>query len=241
MKEATRKLLRSPSTWLIAASALLLVAIIVLGIVFWQPLSEWFGDKERVKAFVQDAGVWGPLVFIGIQFLQILIAPIPGQAVGVLAGALFGPVLGTVYSMAGALLGFTTIFIISRQLGRPFVERFVKKEHLEKFDYLTKANGAMVFFIIFLLPAFPDDIICYLAGLSPIPIRTLVLVSFLGRLPGFMVLSFIGSGIADADMRLIIAFVTIFVVIGALAYWQRKRLEEWVRSLGGSPDGTSRK
>lgn len=226
--------------WLLVGSIVVIALIVALIVFFWQPMVELFTDKDRLKTLVEQAGFWGPLVFIGVQFLQVIIAPIPGQAVGALAGALFGPWLGTLYSMIGALLGFTLIFVVSRQLGRPFVERFVDKEHLAKFDYLTKTNGPMVFFLIFLLPAFPDDIICYLAGLSAIPIRTLVVVSLAGRLPGYLVLAFLGAGIAEADGRLIGSIVAFIALVGALAYWQRKPLEAWVRRIGGARDGTSR-
>ena len=134
-------------------------------------------DHARIKGAVERAGIWGPLVFIAIQFLQIVFAPIPGQVAGVIAGSLFGPWLGTLYSLVGSVLGCFLVFTLSRKLGRPFVERFVDKKHLKKFDRLTKNAGPMVFFLIFLLPGFPDDIICYLAGLSAIPIRTLVIIT----------------------------------------------------------------
>lgn len=240
MKQSFRRLLQSPSAWVTIAIVALLAALTIVTIVYWESLGVLFSDKEQLKVVVERAGWWGPLVFIGVQFLQVIIAPIPGQAIGVLAGALFGPLLGTIYSMIGALLGFTTIFMISRRLGRPFVERFVEAKHLKKFDYLTNANGPMVFFLIFLLPAFPDDIICYLAGLSSIPIRTLVLVSLLGRLPGYLVLSLFGSGLAETDIRLIVGIVTAVVLISAVVYWQRERLESWIHTIGSS-NSTSRK
>lgn len=236
MPKETKTNKQRRSTWLLVGSIAVLAVIVGLLIFFWQPLTELFTDKERLKQLVEQAGVWGPLLFIGIQFLQVVVAPIPGQVVGALAGALFGPWLGTLYSMIGAMLGFTLIFIVARQLGRPFVERFVEKKHLEKFDYLTEAKGPIVFFLIFLLPAFPDDIICYLAGLSAIPIRTLVLVSFAGRLPGFLVLALLGSGIAEADGWLIGSVVVVLLLVAALGYWQRERLERWVRSLGRHSD-----
>ena len=212
---------------LVVVVALLVVATAF----FWQPLSSLASNPESIKQSVEQAGWWGPLVFIGVQFLQILIAPIPGQVIGVAGGTLFGPFLGTVYSMVGALVGFTAIFMLSRRLGRPFVERFVKKEHLDKFDYLAKANGPLVFFLIFLLPVFPDDLICYIAGLSAIPIRTLVAVSLVGRLPGYLVLALIGSGVAGSNVTLIGVLVAVVAGCLVVAYWQRKRLEKWVHRV----------
>lgn len=209
------------------------VAILMAGllvVVLWGPMAELASNPERMKQLVQSAGVWGPTMFMGIQFLQVLFAPIPGQVAGVIAGALFGPWLGTLYSMLGALVGFTLIFILSRKLGRPFVERFVKPEYLKKFDYLTKKAGPMVFFLVFLLPGFPDDIICYIAGLSSIPLRTLIVISIAGRLPGYLLTSFMGAGIGAADTKLVLWIVIPCLVLGLLAFWQRKAIEKWVRS-----------
>lgn len=175
-------------------------------------------------------------MFIAVQFLQILVAPIPGQAVGVLAGALFGPWLGLVYSMAGAVLGFTTVFVLAKLLGRPFVEKFVKKQDLDKFDKLTKKAGPLVLFLVFLLPGFPDDAICYIAGLSDLRIRTLVLISMAGRLPGYAITSFMGAGIGEANLKLVGILSIILVIAVGLIYIKRKPLKKWIDSLMNDDD-----
>lgn len=206
-----------------------LAIVIVVSAFNWDAIVGFFQNTDAIKRTVQDAGPWGPIVFMGVQFLQILIAPIPGQAVGLLAGALFGPWLGVLYSMIGAVLGFTTVFVLAKLLGRPFVERFVKQEDLTKFDGLTKNAGPFVLFLIFLLPGFPDDIICYIAGLSNLPIRTLVLVSLAGRLPGYLAASFIGAGIGDANVRLIVGIVVALGLLGIIAYVKRAELKAYVQ------------
>lgn len=213
------------------ALSILLVAMVVAAVIFWDQLYGFFQDTESLKATVKSAGAWGPFVFIAVQFLQIIIAPIPGQAAGLIAGALFGPWLGTLYSVVGAALGFTTIFILAKMFGRPFVEKFVPKNELKRLDGITNKAGPFVLFLIFLLPGFPDDIICYLAGLSKIPIKVLVLVSIAGRLPGYLLTAFIGAGIGEANGRLV-AILTAIVAVGALlAYWKRTQLKLWIEQL----------
>ncbi len=234
MSDSSKVTKKPFSKSLIIGVIVTIIALVALTLLLWEPLSAIASDPDKLRDTVERAGIWGPVVFIGVQFLQVLVAPIPGQVAGALAGALFGVFWGTVYSMVGALLGFTLIFYISRRLGRPFVERFVSPEHLKKFDYLTTSSGPFVFFLIFLLPAFPDDLICYIAGLSSIRIRTLVLVSLAGRLPGYLVLSLVGAGVAGAQVQLVAIVLSVLLVIGALGIWQRKRLEDWVRRLSSS-------
>lgn len=222
---------------LLVIVGIVLAAFAGLVIIFWQPLVGLASDPARLRELVQQTGPFGPLVFIAVQFLQILIAPIPGQVVGVASGALFGIWLGTLYSLIGSVLGMFAVIGISRKLGRPFVERFVDKNTLEKFDYLVSNNGAMVFFLIMLLPVFPDDLICYIAGLSKVKVRTLVLFGALGRLPTTLVSAIIGAGVAGANIPLIAGSVGVTVVVFALGYWQRKRLKRWMERFAKEHDG----
>lgn len=199
---------------------------------FWgQPLLSLFTDQERLKHSVESAGVFGPLVYILLQATQVLIAPIPGQITGLASGYLFGPYLGVLYSMIGAAIGFTIIFIITRRYGRPLVERFFNKKHIEKFDYITKNNGVLTLFLIFLLPAFPDDLICFLAGLTAIPIRTLIVISILGRLPGYYLLALTGGDLANGGISpavLTAVIVALFAIL--VAYLQKEWLNDFVKS-----------
>lgn len=213
-------------------AAILVLAMLIVGGFFAQPLSELFRDTDKAAQAVEDAGLFGPFVFMGLQIIQVIIAPIPGQVTGFLGGFLFGAFWGTVYSMLGAAIGFIIVFLLARKLGRPFVEYFVDAKTLKKFDYISKNNGLLVLFFMFLLPVFPDDLICYIAGLTAIPIRHLVIVSLLGRLPGFFILSLAGSGVANENYRIAIGAAIVLLVVFVIGLWQRKRLERIVRRFG---------
>lgn len=219
-----------PRLWHVLV-ALVVVAALVLGVMLAWPYLATFSDPDEARAFIQSAGPLAPLVFIGLQMLQVFIAPIPGQVTGLVGGYLFGTFFGTLYTVIGATIGFTLIFLLARRLGRPFVERFVDKKHLEKFDYLAETRGTLVLFAIFLLPALPDDIICFIAGLTKIRIPVLILISVLGRLPGFLVLSLTGSGVAEGNVRLVATIAAIAAALGLIAFWQRARIERFVHRL----------
>jgi len=208
-----------------------LVAVALLGCILYiaWPFFSALDNPEQVKKMIIEAGAWGPLVYILMQVAQVFIAPIPGQIVGLIGGYLFGVFWGVLYTMIGATIGFTLIFVLTRKLGRPFVERFVNQKALCKFDHLANEKGAMVFFLIFLLPAFPDDIISFIAGLTTIRIRTLVLVSVTGRLPGYLLLCLTGNGLADKKLNYIIATVVVCAILFVIAWWKRKWLYEFVK------------
>lgn len=193
------------------------------------------GDTEQIAAFVDRAGPWGPVLFIVIQALQVIVAPVPGQVTGIASGFLFGPWMGTLYSAIGGTIGCAIVFVLSRRLGRPFVESFVSRKALSRFDYLADATGTTVLFLVFLIPVFPDDIISYIAGLTRVSIRRLVLVALFGRLPGYFVFALAGERAAAADVTVLVALGAGAVVLLGLLLWQRRRIEGFVRRLSHVP------
>lgn len=210
---------------------LVVVAVLALASL---PLISFFSEPDQVTTFIENAGPWGPVVFVLIQIGQVFAAPIPGQVTGFVGGYLFGSVLGTVYAAIGGTIGCALVFVLSRRLGRPFVERFVKRDVLDRFDFITQAHGALVLLVIFLFPIFPDDLICYLAGLTRIPLRRLILVAMIGRIPGYAVFSATGAGVAESNVVLVGVIVAVGVVAAGIALWQRKRVMELLQRLATS-------
>lgn len=207
------------------------VAVLAVLALATVPFLSFFGDPEQVSDFIDMAGPWGPVVFILIQIGQVFAAPIPGQITGFVGGFLFGAGLGALYATIGGTIGCTIVFILSRRLGRPFVERFVSHKILDRFDYLSERGGALVLLMIFLVPIFPDDLICYIAGLTRIPLHRLILVALFGRIPGYVVFSLTGAGVADENTTLLIIVVAAAVILVAIVLWQRKRIDAFLRRL----------
>jgi uncharacterized membrane protein YdjX (TVP38/TMEM64 family) len=189
---------------------LLAVLALVLG-----KLPIW-SSEEKARNLILATGIWGPLVLILLQALQVFLAPIPGQVLGAAGGYIFGPWLGTLYSMAGVMLGSILALTLSRRYGRPLVERFVAKETLARMDELIAKGGLWFFFIAFLLPFFPDDALCFLAGLSPIPLRWLLAVMVVGRLPGVAASAFLGAGISHLPPELLAVVLGLAALLTAL-------------------------
>ena len=134
-------------------------------------------------------GILGPAIFIGLQALQVIIAPIPGEVTGILGGYLFGEWVGFFYSTIGLTLGSVAAFGVGRWLGLHFVRGLVSPQVWEKLGFIVEAEGTILCLIVYLVPGLPKDMACYLFGLSPMPFWAFTLVSTLGRMPGTWVLS----------------------------------------------------
>ena len=170
--------------------------ILLAGWAAWtwrEPLQALFNDQERVREWVASFGRWGPLVTVALNVAQVLLAPVPGQFVGIVNGYLYGIGWGTLYSMAGLLLGTSLAMILGRWFGRPLVERLTRPETLARWDRIADHQGPLFFFLVFLFPFVPDDISCFLIGLSSLPIPRMVILAALGRLPGVFVSCWVGA------------------------------------------------
>ncbi|HYR02419.1 MAG TPA: TVP38/TMEM64 family protein, partial [Syntrophobacteria bacterium] len=186
--------------------------------------------RERLINFIKSFHPYDEFVFILFQILQVVFAPIPGEVTGLIGGYLYGPVLGTIYSTVGLTVGSWLAFMLARFLGLPFVEKAVNPEILKKYDYVMEHQGAIVSFILFLIPGFPKDYLCYIMGLSHMKLWTFLIISTVGRLIGTMLLSMSGSYVRSNH------YVGLLVLLGAggvfvlLAYLYRERWIDMLRS-----------
>ena len=153
----------------------------------------YFISKSKALALIESFHPYDEFIFIGMQILQVVFAPIPGEVTGLIGGFVYGPVLGTIYSTIGLTVGSWLAFMLGRIFGLPFVEKAVKSETLKKYDYLLEHKGALISFILFVIPGFPKDYLCYILGLSHLRTWTFLLVSTTGRLLGTLILSVCGS------------------------------------------------
>jgi len=229
---------RNHKTWWFLAG----LAAVALGLYlvweFWQPLWSWLTpvyeyltDKDRVKAAIEAAGPLAPLLFIIIQALQVILAPIPGEATGFIGGYLFGVPLGLLYSTLGLALGSMAAFLLGHWLGKRFVTRIVSRESMQRFDFLMERQGALIAFILFLIPGFPKDYLSFILGLSPMDLWVFLLICTVGRIPGTLMLTLQGAQVYKGNYWTSLILVAVCVVLAALTYYFREKLYNLIRRL----------
>lgn len=187
------------------------------------------GFKDWLKDLVEAAGPLGPVVFISVQFLQVVFAPIPGEATGFLGGLLFGVPLGMLYSTIGLTLGSVAAFLLGRWLEVHFVVRVVNPETLKRFDFLMGRQGALVSFLLFLIPGFPKDYLCFILGLSHMSLKLFTVMVTVGRLPGTLMLTLTGAKVYEGDYYFTLVVLGLCLVLGGVMYRYREPLYEWLR------------
>ena len=205
----------------------LLIAIITGStlILYKTDLIAFFLNKERMTHFLNSLG---PLSFIGFIFLQasqVVISPIPGEVTGLMGGFLYGKLLGIILSTIGLTIGSWIAFVLSRYFGSPFVEKFVKKETLDRYDYLLHHKGAFLVFLLFLIPGFPKDYLCYILGLGHLTTKEFLVISTVGRFMGTVLLTLGGDYIRHHQYYRFSVLLGIAIVIVLLSMVYRDKIE----------------
>ena len=154
---------------------LLLIFFIYYGIIFGI-----FSSEEKLSEFLSKVGIWGPIIFIVIQIVQVVIPIIPGGVSCVVGVLVFGPFFGFIYNYVSIIAGSIIVFLISKKYGMPLLRKMFKKELIEKYvNWLDKGKKFdKLFAIAIFMPVAPDDFLCYLAGLTKMSLKkyTIILI-----------------------------------------------------------------
>lgn len=163
-------------------SLAVIVAICLAGYFIFRHFGITNLSREQIQDFIKGTGVIAPLVYLLVTFAQVTLIPIPG-AVTIIAGSyLFGFWWAFLYSYIGTLLGSIASFALGRLIGRPYVNWVVGgKEKADEWVKKLKGRENVFLFFAFLLPLFPDDILCAVAGALPIRWRTFIIMQLITR------------------------------------------------------------
>ncbi len=165
-------------------TAILLITVLAALWAFRIPVMDllsWFGNREAVIRSIQNLGLWGPVVIFILLVLQVFLAFIPGQALMIACGYIYGFWFGFLLSWFSLFAGGQAAFALARRCGRPFAERWISPEVLSKWDKAAVGQGIGFYALSLVLPIFPNDAMCYVAGLGKIKSQRFTIANSLGR------------------------------------------------------------
>lgn len=170
-----------------------------------------------LREWISGLGAAGPAVFVS-GYALATVAFLPGTPLTLLAGLLFGPVLGTAYAFTGAMTGAVAAFLIARYAARDLVASRVRKnERLMRLDAGVERQGWRMLVITRLVPVFPFNLQNYAYGLTRVRLSTYTLVSGVCIVPGVAVYAFAGGSLgslsAGADLTRVFVYLGVAAVI----------------------------
>lgn len=184
---------------------------------------------DRLNAWFDGLGWWAPAVFV-LLWIAASVLFLPGLAITVAGGLVFGAVWGTVWTTVGANLGAVAAFLVGRYVARGMVENMVdKNQALKKIDEGVRRQGWRMLMVTRLVPVFPFNVQNYVYGLTDIPLRTYVLVTLPCMLPATIAYNFAAGSVRTGDFGKTLWYLGIaaafFVLLSLIPGWVRKRID----------------
>jgi uncharacterized membrane protein YdjX (TVP38/TMEM64 family) len=174
----------------------LIVAVFVLVWVYRGPLMDslhWFGNPNAIMQSIKGYGLWGVAVLCGLFALQSFIAFIPGLALTLASGYIYGFVGGLLIAWTSLVVAGQIAFWLARRFGRPLTEKWVSPRLLDRWDKSAAGQGIGFYIFTLVLPFFPNDAMCYVAGLSKISFHRFLVANMVGRGLACLFTVFVGA------------------------------------------------
>ena len=199
------------------------VAAITAGAwVLTKPILALANDPAAARSWIEGLGIWGPLAYLALIVLQIVVAVIPGEPFEILGGYAFGTLWGTVLYLIASAAGGMLVFLFVRRWGLRFARIFFSEKKMASLRFLHRsARRDLLFLLLFLIPGTPKDILCYVAGLTDMKWQRLLLICSVGRLPSVITSTVGGDAIGGRDYRfalIVFAVTAVISLIGLVVY-----------------------
>lgn len=220
---SSRALTEKQKRWIAGTGIFLFLLLSLLACWFaGKPLVQFAGEPERFRTWVDQQGFCAPFLFLGMIILQIVVAVIPGEPLEIVAGYAFGALEGTLLCLLGAFLGRLMVFLLVRRFGTLAVEVFFPLEKIQKLKFLQNEKKLCFWvFFLFFLPGTPKDVLCYIVGLTKLPLRSWLLISAVAPIPSIITSTLGGDalGLGNYTFAAIVFAVTLLISgLGLMAY-----------------------
>lgn len=191
-------------------------------------------DEGRIQleTFFSENAVWGVVLFLLLQILQVVVALIPGGIIQIIAGVAFGGFWGTVLSVIGLLVGTYIVFVLVRKFGAPIVDTFFDAKGIKQFSFLNDSKKLeLAVFILFLIPGIPKDALSYFAPLTKIKMSTFIVLSTIARIPAIIMSCVFGSSLGDGELFKALIMFAVILAMGVFGILYKDRLIAKVKTF----------
>ena len=202
------------------------VVISIIGLISYLfPVMKNLSTHEGQVAFkekIDDSGIWGFLILLGLQFAQIFLVIIPGEPLEILAGMCYGVVGGTIFALFSVAMSTAVIFGLVRKFGKKFVYQSFEQKKVDRIEksriFQNPKKIEFIFAICFAITGAPKDILVYIGGLLPIkPIRFIMISTFC-RLPSIVSSTIVGEYFSEGNWKVSLIVYGITFVITILTF-----------------------
>lgn len=186
--------------------------------------------QSEISKWVHQKGMFGVLMVVGIQILQIIIAVIPGEPVELLSGVLYGTIGGLALCLLGSLIGSLIIFLLSGHFGKKLLYTFFKKEKVQSWKWLKDSKKCtMATFLLFLIPGTPKDLLTYIIGVTDMKVGKFLVISSLARIPSVVSSTMLGANMRSGNWKVSVLVFLLTGIVGIIGIGYKEKIIDFCR------------
>lgn len=185
-------------------------------------------DVEGIRSWIESKGKYAVLVYAGLVFCSVIFLPVPSTVMNYLATVLFESAWVTfLVTSAATIAGSFVCFWLGKVFGRRLAYWLIGKDKTEKYSDIVNKKGKPLFVMMLLLPFFPDDVICIVAGISGMSFLFFSISVVLARPVMIAVVTFLGRYATDAvdtwGIPVTVAVVVVVVIAAVIVAFRRDK------------------
>lgn len=207
------------------ALALALLLLSVGAFVWLQRSHEGLFTEKGFQAFVEGLGPWGPLVYMAMIALSVVVSQLPGVPLTIAAGALWGAVPAGIYSVLGGFTGGLVAYFLGRMLGRSAMKALTGKVVVFDKTRGERTLGAIIL-VSRALPVLSFDLVSYAAGVTGLSLPVYAVATLVGMIPSTFLLAYLGSAFS-VSLPLALSLSAVAVVVLVALPWIVNRTNLW--------------
>ena len=178
----------------IALNLTINLIIILFTIFYYTGLLSHFSSLEEARVWFESFGMFAWIIFFLIQIAQVVILPIPSQITTIAGVLIFGPFITFLISSVAIVVGSILCFLFGRIFGVKIAYKIASNQTVDKYRKILTQKGKILLPVMFLFPAFPDDLLCFIAGTTQIKFGYFIIITIITRLIGIACICWFGSG-----------------------------------------------
>ena len=216
----------------LVGNILVLFIVILFTIFYYTGLLSHFSSLDSAREWFESFGAWAWIIFFLIQVAQVVILPIPAQITTIAGVIILGAWKAFIISAIAILLGSYICFAIGRWFGVKVAYKLASKETVDKYRNLLTKKGKLLLPVMFIFPAFPDDLLCFIAGTTKMTWRYFIIITILTRLFAIACICWFGSGelipFSGWGIPVWIVIGILIIIAIFLIFKYQEQIEDWI-------------
>ena len=190
---------------MISAAAAFIMLSVLISTKLYPVMNELAASPQKMmelKSWIESYGLWGSMILMAVQVLQVIVSVVPGGPVQILFGMIYGTWKGLLFSLGGMFAGSMIVFFLIRAFKYRFITLFISREKLDEYRFLKDSPKLeKILAALFLIPGVPKDTLVYYAALTELSMKKFIFIAVIMRIPSMLFSTLIGDNLGMGNLE----------------------------------------